>query len=41
LRLPAEAFIRLLLGRLDDEHTSGAETENVDLAALRRLFPGF
>ena len=41
LRLPAEAFIRLVLGRLDDEHASGAETENVNLAALRRLFPGF
>jgi len=41
LRLPAEAFIRLLYGRLDDEHMPAAETENVDLATLRRIFPGF
>ncbi len=41
LRLPAEAFIRLVAGRLDDEHTPAAETENVDLATLRRIFPGF
>ena len=41
LRMPAEAFIRLVLGRLDDEHTPAVEAENVDLAALRRAFPGF
>jgi uncharacterized protein (TIGR03083 family) len=41
LRLPAEAFVRLLYGRLDDGHMPPAETENVDLATLRRIFPGF
>jgi uncharacterized protein (TIGR03083 family) len=41
LRLPAEAFVRLVVGRLKDDDTPGAETENVDLAALRRVFPGF
>jgi uncharacterized protein (TIGR03083 family) len=41
LRLPAEAFIRLLYGRLDPDHTPPAESTGVDLAELRQLFPGF
>ncbi len=41
LRLPAEAFIRLVFGRLDDDHMASVEAGNVDLAALRRVFPGF
>ncbi len=41
LRLPAEAFVRLVYGRLDDEHMTSVETEDVDLGLLRRVFPGF
>ncbi|HEY6278699.1 MAG TPA: maleylpyruvate isomerase family mycothiol-dependent enzyme [Streptosporangiaceae bacterium] len=42
LRLPAEAFVRLLYGRLDPAHTPGSvEAENVELDTLRRSFPGF
>jgi uncharacterized protein (TIGR03083 family) len=41
LRLPAEALLRLVYGRLDPEHTPPVETERVDLDALRRVFPGF
>jgi hypothetical protein len=41
LRLPAEAFIRLLFGRLDPDHTPPVQTEGVDLDLLRQTFPGF
>jgi uncharacterized protein (TIGR03083 family) len=41
LRLPAEALVRLVYGRLDPEHTPAIESEHVDLDALRRVFPGF
>jgi uncharacterized protein (TIGR03083 family) len=41
LRLPAEAFIRLVYGRLDPEHTPTLEVEGMDLATLRTVFPGF
>jgi uncharacterized protein (TIGR03083 family) len=43
LRLPAEAFVRLVYGRLDPEHTpSGVElTGSVSLDKLRAVFPGF
>jgi uncharacterized protein (TIGR03083 family) len=41
LRLPAEAFIRLLYGRLDPAHTPPVEAKGVDLEELRPLFPGF
>lgn len=41
LRLPAEALVRLVYGRLDPAHTPAIESENVDLDALRRVFPGF
>ena len=41
LRIPAEAFIRLLYGRLDAEHTPAITVaEGVDLEALRTAFPG-
>ena len=41
LRLPAEAFVRLLFGRLDPNHTPPVQTEGVDLDLLRQAFPGF
>ena len=41
LRLPAEAFIRLLYGRMDEAHTPPAESAGVELDELRPLFPGF
>ena len=41
LRLPAEAFVRLLFGRLDPDHTPPVQTEGVDLDLLRQTFPGF
>jgi uncharacterized protein (TIGR03083 family) len=41
LRLPAEALVRLVYGRLDPDHTpSTVHSEGVDLDALRRTFPG-
>jgi hypothetical protein len=41
LRLPAEAFIRLLYGRLDPAHTPGSVAANgIGLDTLRRRFPG-
>jgi uncharacterized protein (TIGR03083 family) len=41
LRLPAEAFVRLVYGRLDPAHTPPVEADGVDLDELRQLFPGF
>jgi len=41
LRLPAEAFVRLTYGRMDEAHTPPAEHAGVDLGELRQLFPGF
>ena len=41
LRLPAEALVRLVYGRLDPAQTPPVETRGVDLDELRRLFPGF
>ncbi|HEX3824007.1 MAG TPA: maleylpyruvate isomerase N-terminal domain-containing protein [Mycobacteriales bacterium] len=41
LRLPAEAFIRLVYGRLDPLHTPPLATDGVDLDGLRATFPGF
>jgi uncharacterized protein (TIGR03083 family) len=41
LLLPAEAFIRLIYGRLDPAHTPELETRGVDLDQLRQIFPGF
>jgi uncharacterized protein (TIGR03083 family) len=44
LSLPAEAWIRLLTGRLAEEHTPESVTvtgDGVTLEDLRRVFPGF
>jgi uncharacterized protein (TIGR03083 family) len=41
LRLPAEALVRLVYGRLDAAHTPPVDADGVDLAELRGLFPGF
>ena len=43
LRLPAEAWLRLVYGRLDDEHTGTVEIEGdgLTLDTLRSVFPGF
>jgi uncharacterized protein (TIGR03083 family) len=42
LRLPAEALIRLVYGRLDPDHTPAAvAADGVDLDTLRGVFPGF
>jgi uncharacterized protein (TIGR03083 family) len=41
LRLPAEAFVRLTYGRMDEAHTPPAEQAGVDLDELRQIFPGF
>jgi uncharacterized protein (TIGR03083 family) len=40
LVLPAEAFLRLAYGRLDEAHTP-AGIDPTHLAELRRVFPGF
>jgi len=41
VRLPAEALLRLVYGRLDPDHTpSSVVADGVDLDALRRTFPG-
>jgi uncharacterized protein (TIGR03083 family) len=39
--LPAEAFLRLVYGRLDRDHTPPTANGDVDLDLLRRAFPGF
>jgi uncharacterized protein (TIGR03083 family) len=41
LGLPAEAFVRLVYGRLDSAHTPPVETRRADLDDLRQVFPGF
>ena len=43
LSIPAEAFIRLIYGRLDADHTPAATNISgpVTLEELRSLFPGF
>lgn len=43
LRLPAEAFLRLTFGRLDETNSDGAEITGsaVTLEELRATFPGF
>jgi len=41
LRLPAEAFVRLVYGRMDEAHTPPAEVAGVELDELRQIFPGF
>ena len=43
LRIPSEALLRLVSGRLDDEHTPRIEIDGdgLDLDRLRKVFPGF
>lgn len=41
LVLPAEAFIRLVYGRLDPAHTPPVTVTGIELDELRRAFPGF
>src|SRR5437667_64009 len=41
LRLPAEALIRLVYGRLDEAHTPPTESAGVELDELRQIFRGF
>jgi hypothetical protein len=41
LTLPAEAFVRLVYGRLDADHTPQVENAGVELDELRPIFPGF
>jgi hypothetical protein len=42
LTLPAEAFLRLVYGRLDAAHTPSSVTgDTARLADLRKAFPGF
>ena len=40
LRLPAEALVRLVYGRLDPDHTPPLSVTGIDLDDLRRTFPG-
>jgi len=40
VELPAEAFVRLVYGRLDAQHTPASVSE-LHLEALRQSFPGF
>jgi uncharacterized protein (TIGR03083 family) len=41
LRLPSEAFVRLIYGRLDPDHTRSVVAGDLDaLATLRSVFPG-
>jgi uncharacterized protein (TIGR03083 family) len=41
IRMPAEALVRLVYGRLDPDHTPPLQTDDVDLDELRAMFPGF
>jgi uncharacterized protein (TIGR03083 family) len=43
LRLPSEAFVRLIYGRLDPDHTApgSVQADGVALDTLRDAFPGF
>ncbi|MGF7235214.1 MAG: maleylpyruvate isomerase N-terminal domain-containing protein [Frankia sp.] len=41
LTLPAEAFIRLVYGRLDPAHTPSVKADGIQLDELRAVFPGF
>jgi uncharacterized protein (TIGR03083 family) len=40
LEIPAEAFVRLVYGRLDPDHTPELSVTGLDLDDLRRVFPG-
>jgi uncharacterized protein (TIGR03083 family) len=41
VRLPAEAFTRLVYGRMDADHTPSVDAQGIDLDTLRAMFPGF
>jgi uncharacterized protein (TIGR03083 family) len=42
VRMPSEALVRLVYGRLDSEHTpASVGAEGIDLDVLRAVFPGF
>ncbi len=41
VRMTAEAFYRLVYGRLDPAHTPPVDSGGVDLDELRAIFPGF
>jgi uncharacterized protein (TIGR03083 family) len=41
VRLPAEAFTRLVYGRMDADHTPSVDIQGIDLETLRAMFPGF
>lgn len=42
IELPAEAFVRLVYGRLDPAHTpAGIAATGINLPLLRQVFPGF
>ena len=42
LSMPAEAFIRLIYGRLDTEHTPATVSGDLaSLSQLRSIYPGF
>ena len=41
LQLPAEAFVRLVYGRLDPGHTPAGVGDDPRLPVLRSVFPGF
>lgn len=40
LRMPAEAFVRVVYGRLDADHAAGVEGDTALLDELRQVFPG-
>lgn len=40
IRIPAEALLRLVYGRLDPAHSPTVEASGVDLDVLRSVFPG-
>jgi len=41
IRMPAEALVRLVYGRLDSEHTPEIFADGIDFDRLRAVFPGF
>ena len=41
VRMPAEALMRLVYGRLDAGHTPELSPDGIDLDRLRAVFPGF
>jgi uncharacterized protein (TIGR03083 family) len=41
VRLPAEALLRLVYGRLDAGHTPEISADGIDFGRLRAVFPGF